>query len=346
MREITHPTARLSMDEPIFIGVGMTKQPSISEGTFGFTYSFFNGPPEKIRLATRLTLEDGKIEVLTKEDQIALELVSINKGEEALLDQWISPHLFRSLGQAFTIMATWKSGLFVDFAIDSTNLLRNSESQSLNLSRKSEQVLMQDMKFPSAHSSIVAKKSYANAARIRQLRQMTERLLSALGKLSSGMIGAVLDISVILRAMITTRSPLLVDAAREVGYNLVVFVPAPMANTGHFSALQGIDASAIAAVATAIPTQPNCIDVRLEEWLDWPALLVDGEVLPHWRLIYNVGGKFGAHGDIDAIDQLEVFLNQNLAGVDLGILSSIFKQYGELIAALAQRFLHSFDVAN
>lgn len=320
----------------------MAQQPSISEGSFAFSYSFFNGTRDQPRLVCRVPLENGLIYILTREDQLILELVSIGEQGENLLDQWISPHLLRCPGQPMTVFFVWQAKLFVSFRINSREISRNCESEKLILNTEIWEINLNETNVPSSHPATIRNESGANGRRMRHLRQTVERLEWALENLTSGRFGAILDISVALRGMLTTGNPTLIRAANDVGYDLIVYSPMATKGGDNFSKLGEMGATAIEVIATAIPSHPDCVEVPLEDWLKWPALLIGGEPLAHWQLIYNLAGQFGAHGDIEKIEQLEHFLNQHYAGVDLGALNSTFKQYAELTVCLARRLLHLF----
>jgi len=80
-------------------------------------------------------------------------------------------------------------------------------------------------------------------------------------------------------------------------------------------------------------------ETDLAQWLQQPALMTFYQKpIPHWQLIYDVAGKFGAHADRDASFLLS-FMSPDDAEINLGILVPQFRAYGDVAIEASKRVI-------
>lgn len=295
-------------------------------------------------LVFELPLADGILAVLVLENRLVVEIGRHEKGNEEIIDQWITPELLRPSGSAAVLTLQWVDGIINIFHLNSKEVPRHSEVEEFTIEQQGNKSEKQtELVVATAVNLDVLRIGSPLPFTIKQLIQTTLRLESSLKQMRSNTPESVLDISVYLRTLLCGTSKnggqLLFRGAEEVGILPICYTVSGLDYYTDAPPFMDDKTTVLRCGAAGLPRERMLIETDLKKWLEQPAIIMfNNYSVPHWKLIYEVAGKFGAHADGNP-NFLFSFMSHHDVGINLGVLVPQFRSYADVALEASKRVI-------
>lgn len=296
-------------------------------------------------LILELPLTDGVLAFLVLEKRLVVEIGRIDSTKEEMTDQWITPELIRPEGAPVVVSLQWSDGKLSTFRLNSKEVPRAEAADEFVIDHCEDT-------FVTAVDPIRGQQICLNLRQqtvpmslaFMQLQQWVTRLEAHLETQRSNTPELTFEIANCLRTLLCgtqkNGGSLLFKCAEEIKIDLVCYtVPEFEGN----SSVTFMDPNTIVfgRVPAEVPRGNMQVATDLQAWLSMPALITLDHRLKHWEFIREVADKYGSHADTDGAAISLLFMNPHRPTLNLGILESIFREYGKFALLMSRRLISS-----